>query len=82
MTGQLAFDLTLPAQPGAIRQHAVVFTALGGAREGQQTYYTTDMETMLAQRDWLHQQARNKGRTPDARIMVRTVTCGEWEEVQ
>lgn len=79
MTGQTAFDLELPADAGTVEQTAVVFTALGGARDGQETYLVfSDDRTRQEQADWLNRRASAAGRTPDARIMARTITTGPW----
>ena len=79
MTAQLAFDLTLPAGPGTVVQRAVVFTALGGPHKGQQVYTTEDEHTPEGWLDWY----ATKYLPPecDARVMSRTVTCSEWEDV-
>lgn len=81
MTAQLEFDFTLPAEPGTVQQRAVVFTVLSGEHSGQQTYAVPlpgcEVELVAA----LDHFAVKWGRTPDARVMVRTVTCGPWEPV-
>lgn len=78
MTGQLALDFTLPAGPGTVEQRAIVFTALGGDNAGQQTYWVPipgHEDELVAV---INRRATERGRTPDARVMVRTVTVGEW----
>ncbi|XTP37121.1 hypothetical protein ACORG1_13265 [Mycobacterium sp. TJFP1] len=81
--GQLelfASDVTLPPQAIEVRQIAVVFTSLGGTREGQLTYQTGKEEYLRWMADeHLPEQARRLGRECDARVMARTVTCGAWE---
>lgn len=81
MTDQLALDFSLPTEECTIRQTAVVFTALGGDRDGQLIYHSLgdDDHKRWYATVYLPDNARKLGRTCDARVMVRTVTCGPWE---
>lgn len=78
MTAQLAFDLTLPTGPGTVVQRAVVFTALGGPHAGQLVYTAEDDMTPPGWLDWY--ATKYLPAECNARVMVRTVTCGEWED--
>lgn len=81
MDAQLALDFSPPVEECTFRQKAVVFTALGGSREGQRVYHSLgdDDHKRWYATVYLPEQARKSGRTCDARVMVRTVTCGPWE---
>lgn len=76
MTAQLSLDFTLPATACSVEQRAVVFTVARGEFEGRQTYRevrpggeTAFVEALAA-----------VGGVSDARVMVRTVTVGEWRD--
>lgn len=75
-----ALDVTLPPAAVEVRQVAVVFTSLGGTEVGQLTYQTGKLDWLRwMANEYLPEQARRHGKEPDARLMTRTVTCGEWE---
>lgn len=83
MTAQLEFDFSLPVEACTVRQTAVVFTALGGDQDGELVYTTVGDDDHKRWRAtvWLPERARKLGRACDARVMVRTVTCGPWEAI-
>jgi hypothetical protein len=81
MADQLTFDFSLPVEAGSVRQTAVVYTALGGDQEGQLVYdpLGDDDYKRWKATVYLPERARKCGRASDARVMVRTITCGPWE---
>lgn len=81
MTAQLALfgDDSLPATGGTHVQVAVVFTAQGGPRKGEQVYQP---ETVHHDRDWLDWYAEHLPPEAGARLMRRTVTVTDWEPIR
>jgi len=75
VTGQLALDFTLPDGPATLEQRAVVFTSASG-----ELAYTPSRPGMdeAGYIEALEHFARQRGETAGARVMVRTVTVGEW----
>ena len=78
MTGQLDLfdDDSLPVESTTYQQTAVVFTAIGGKDAGKLAYSLhPDPEWF---REYIASRQRMHGRPVDARVMTRTITCGEW----
>jgi len=77
VTAQLSLDFTLPATPCTLEQRAVVYTDANGELSYSPCRPGDDHTDFIEALGYFAQQ---RGETAGARVMVRTVTVGEWRD--